>query len=137
MASDVVYDATRAYLAGAWTETPIRWENEDFEPPFDGWIAMEMTGTLYAQASIGADVQAENSWDEEGVLWLHCFAPKGTGTSTLRRWAKSLADIFRGARLLNDEVEFMDAQIGMGEPGDDEGSTYRISVVIDWRRMES
>ena len=137
MASDVVYDATRAYLAGAWVDTTIQWENENFEPPFSGWIAMEMSGTLYSQASIGADVQAENRGDEEGTLWLHCFAPKGTGTSTLRRWAKKLADLFRGARLLNDELEFMDAQIGLGDSGDDDGAAYRITVVIDWRRMES
>lgn len=137
MASDVAYDATRAYLAGAWTETQIQWENESFVPPFDGWIAMEMSGTLYSQQSIGADAQADNRWDEEGVLWLHCFVPTGTGTSTARRWAKQLADLFRGARLLDDDLEFMDAQIGMGEPGDEQGATYRISVVIDWRRVEA
>lgn len=137
MASDVVYDATRAFLASSWSETPIQWENENFDPPFEGWIAMEMTGTSYAQQSIGADVQAENRWDEEGILWLHCFVPTGTGTSTARRWAKQLADLFRGARLLNDDLEFMDAQIGMGDQGDEVGTTYRISVVIDWRRYEA
>ncbi len=138
MASDIVSDAIRAYLTSNWVETPIQYENESFEPPaLMNWVALEMTGTLYGQMSLGADVQSENRWDEEGVLWLHVFVKTGSGSSTLRRQCKALADLFRGARLLNDAIEFLDAQIGMGDQGDDDGTTYRISVSIDWRREDA
>jgi hypothetical protein len=139
MASGTVYDAIKGYLEAQWTTTTIAWENESFtkpEPPA-AWLMVEMTGDLYAQMSIGAGVQSENRWDEEGVLLLHVYVPSGTGASTARAYAKSLADLFRGALLLDDSLEFLDASIGMGQPGDDDGMWWRISVSVDWRRMEA
>lgn len=135
MASDAVYDAVRGYLASNWSETPIAWENEAFTrpEPMAPWLAVEIAGSLYSQESIGADTQAANRWDEAGTLFLHVFVPAGTGSSTARRHCKTLADLFRGARLIGDALEFMDASIGLGEPGDEEGTTYRISVSVDWR----
>lgn len=138
MASDLVYDAIRDYLEANWTETPIQFENENFDiPESRAWVIFEMTGTVYGQQSIGADNQADNRWDEEGVMWLHVMAQAGSGSSVTRRRCKALADLFRGKRLIYDTLEFMDADIGMGAQGDDEGSTYRISVSIDWRREEA
>lgn len=139
MASNTVYDAVRAHLEAFWSATPIAWENELFDRPEPAapWIMVEMVGDLYAQMSIGAGVQSENRWDEEGVLLLHVFVPSGTGASTARAYAKSLADLFRGALLIGDSLEFLDASIGMGQPGDDDGLWWRISVSVDWRRMEA
>ncbi|HEV7337021.1 MAG TPA: phage tail terminator-like protein [Bosea sp. (in: a-proteobacteria)] len=137
MASDVVYEAIRTYLSAAWSETPIEWENEAFNQPSDGWVAVEIAGTSYAQQSIGADDPAENRWDEDGILWLHVIVPTGTGSVTARRWAKQLADLFRGARLLSDDLEFLDASIGAGDRGVDEGPHWMITVSVDWRREEA
>lgn len=137
MASGTVYDAIRAYLEARWSATTIAWENETFnrpEPPAP-WVMVEMIGDLYGRMSIGAG--DEDRWDEEGVLLLHIYAPAGTGASTARGYAKSLADLFRGERLLSDDLEFRDASIGMGQPGDDDGMWWKISVSIDWRRMEA
>ncbi len=137
MASDVVYEAIKAYLTSAWTETAIEWENEAFQEPADGWVAVEISGTSYAQQSIGADEQAENRWDEDGVLWLHVIVPTGTGSVTARRRAKQLADLFRGARLLSDGLEFLDASIGAGDRGVKEDPHWMITVSVDWRREEA
>lgn len=140
MASDAVYEAVKDYLTAQWSATPIKWENDTFQKPQPPapWIAVEMTGTLYAQQSIGAgDEQTENRWDEDGILWLLIYVPTGSGSVTARRYAKQLADLFRGTLLLNDDLEFMDASIGAGEPGDDDGAYYMIQVSIDWRRMEA
>lgn len=139
MASDVVYEAVRAFLTAGWTAAPIAWENEHFDKPNPPapWLAVELSGTVYAQQSIGAGPQEENRWDEDGVLWLHVFVPAGTGSSTARGYAKALADIFRGALLIDETLEFMDASIGMGEAGDNNGNWWRVSVSIDWRRMEA
>lgn len=138
MASADVFAAIKTYLNSNWSTTPIRWENETFTPPLDsGWVAVEMTGTLYAQQSIGASEQADNRWDEEGVLWLHALVPMGTGGLTVRTYAKQLADLFRGLGLLNDTLEFRDAFIGRGTPGVENGNWYRVSTYIKWRRIDA
>ena len=100
------------------------------------WVAVEVAGSLYSQESIGADDQASNRWDETGLVFLHVFVPAGTGTAVARQHCRALADTFRGLVLDEGALEFGDASIGMGAPGDDEGTTYRISVSVDWRRME-
>lgn len=142
MASGAVFDAIRTYLDGtggngAWTTTPIRWENEPYTPTGVEFIDVEMTGTAYAQQSIGASTQAANRWDEEGVLWLHVLVPINTGGSLARTHAKSLADLFRGLTLLSNSLEFREAFIGRGQTGFEDGAYYRLSVYINWRRMEA
>jgi len=138
MASDVVYTAIKNYLIGAWSNCPIAWENEDFvrpEPP-GPWILFEITGTMYAQQSIGDSPQSANRWDEEGVMWLHVFVPKGTGSVLARNYAKGLADLFRGAWLINS-LEFLAAAIGEGAPADDMAVYWRVSVSIEWRHWDA
>ena len=145
MASGTVYDAVKSHLQTNWTATPLAFENEDKDasgnavPPNPAvtFVAIEMTGTMYGQQSIGAETQAANRWDEEGVLWLHVVTPKGQGASEARHHAKNLADLFRGTTLLSGDLEFLDAAIGMGEPADADGNWWRISVSVEWRRMEA
>lgn len=137
MASGAVYDAIKAYLKVNWTTTPIRFENETFVPDGTAFVAEEITGKLYAQESIGAITQAANRWDEEGTLWLHVLVPMGTGGSTARAYAKQLADLFRGLVLLSNSLEFREAFIGRGQPGHEDGAYYRVSVYINWRRMDA
>jgi hypothetical protein len=145
MASLSVYDAIRSVLdpgvGGTWTATPISWPNET-DPPFpptDGssWVAVELTGTLYGQQSFGESRQADNRWDEEGILWMHVFVQRGNGEREQRDYCKQLADKFRGLTLLSDSLEFGDAAIGMGEPSDAQGAWWRISISIEWRRIEA
>lgn len=143
MASDVVSEAIKKHLQDNWTKTPIQFENEKKVPVADArgmptpWVMVEYTGNLYGQQSIGASRQADNRWDEEGKLFIHVFAPAGTGGKTPRMYAKQLADLFRGTLLVNDTLEFRDASIGLGEAGDEKGNWFRISTEIDWRRMEA
>lgn len=145
MASGAVFDAIRLYLdggplapgTGAWQTTPIRWENEPLDPLPASFIDVEMTGTLYGQMSIGASHQADNRWDEEGVLWLHVLVKINTGGSTARTYAKELADLFRGLTLLNNSLEFREAFIGKGQPGFENGMYYRVSLYNNWRRMDA
>jgi hypothetical protein len=142
MASGAVFDAIRAFLDGtggngAWQVTKIRWENEPLDPLPDVFVDVEMTGTMYDQMSMGANTQAANRWDEEGVLWLHVLVPINSGGSTARSYCKQLADLFRGQTLLNDSIEFREASIGRGQPGFEDGKYFRISTYINWRRMDA
>lgn len=148
MASLVVYDAIRGKLdpnqGGVWTATSLSWPNEPFDTPQPGadgiqphWVAVIMTGTLYGQESIGETVQADNRWDEEGILWLHVFSPVGAGERTQRQYCKQLADIFRGLTLLSGNLEFLDASISSGELGSEDGAWWRLSVDVAWRHWNA
>jgi hypothetical protein len=137
--TEEVYDAIEAYVTSAWTHTPIAWPNKQFtqQNPPASWVAFQITGSLYGQQSIGASVQADNRWDEEGTIWFHVFVPTNSGESGARGRAKALAVLFRGKTLLENRLEFLDAAIGSGEPGDEDGNYYRVSVSIDWRLWEA
>lgn len=141
MATDYVYDAVRAYFEQTWTATGLDrlyWENETQPPGSDPILAIEMHGSYYGQESIGEDVQAANRWDEEGVIWVHCLVPQGTGAQLSRRLARQVAEMFRGALLLSDSLEFRDASIGAGDSLDRmEGNWWGVTVTIDWRRMDA
>lgn len=141
MASHLIYDAIKAHIEGNWSLTGLDrffWENEAQPPDGASMIVVEMQGTSYAQASIGADVQAENRWDEEGIVMFHCMVPRGSGARFSRQIAKAMADLFRGARLMSDSLEFRDAGIGVGGTLDNvEGKWWGVTVTIDWRRMEN
>lgn len=141
MATDTVYNAIRAYVEANWIATGIdrlMWENEVQPSGNDPIIAIEMHGTYYGQESIGADVQANNRWDEEGVLWAHCMVQQGTGAGYSRELARLFADLFRGTTLLSESLEFRDASIGEGGGLDRmEGNWWGVTVTIDWRRMDA
>lgn len=151
--SDPVFDAIREYLgytndSGAWV--PGAWDPADgalvYENQGDGapagevatWILVMLNSTLYGQQSIGAGEQADNRWDESGTLWLHVFTPKGTGSVEARRLAKGLANLFRGNNtLMNGLLEFMDADLGAGDPGKENANYYLMSVSVDWRVIDA
>lgn len=140
---DEVYDAIKAHLIANWSATPIAWPNEPFDRPLDAasnplpFVAVQITGDLYDQESIGESEQAANRWDEEGRIWLHVFAPTNSGHSTVRGAAKALADVFRGRTLLSGKLEFREAFIGEGEPGDDAGIYWRVSASVNWRHWDA
>lgn len=132
-----VYSAIKAHLEANWTTTPIRFPNEPLDPLPEAFVAVEITGTYYGQESIGASRQEDNRWDEEGILWLHALVKVNTGHDTIATYTKTLADIFKGQLLMGDSLEFRDAFIGRGQPGHEDGMYYRVSVYINWRRMEA
>jgi hypothetical protein len=114
----------------------INWPNEAFaEPaptsvPAPLWLAVEITANFAAPMEIGGG----GMWLEEGALWVHAFAPTGTGTIELRQLAKAVANTFRG--LPPGPVTYTAAEIGMGEPGDENGNWYRISTRIEYRYQD-
>lgn len=137
MASSAVYAAVKGLLEASWATTPLAFENENFTRNGGPFVMLEISGTLYGQQSIGAGSGQANRWDEEGVIYLHIMVPTGTGAMDARNYAKSLANIFRGTTLLGDNLEFMDASIGMGDLADEEGIYWRITLTVDWRYIEA
>lgn len=153
---DPVFDAIRNYLGyvdittrslvpGAWdfTVAPLVYENEGDGPPagpLAPWVLVVLDSHMYGLETIGADDGADNQnrADEDGLLWFHIFTPKGTGSREARRIAKGLSNLFRARRLLSDEgLEFMDSDMGAGEPGRERGNYYLMSVSIEWLWTEA
>ncbi|MDR3474434.1 MAG: phage tail terminator-like protein [Devosia sp.] len=139
MSTDAVYSAVQAFLTDNWTATPLVFENGSGEPPIapDGslipWVEVEVAGNAYSQISIGAGSPADNRWREEGQVWFHVFVKTGAGSLLARQLATALTGLFRGAQL-DPDIEFGDMSVGLGEPGDDDGNYWRLSVSIDWFR---
>jgi hypothetical protein len=149
---DDVYDAIVEYVGDGTPEKPGVWdhalapivlENQgDGAPAGDvaAWVEMVVDTSLYAQESIGGGADDEaggNRWDEDGTLWFHVFIARGIGSREARRIAKGLANMFRGKTLLEGELEFGDADMGAGDPGQENGNYYLVSVSITWRRTEA
>lgn len=131
------FDAVHDFLTENWTTTRIRFENDTFDLDDNAFVDVEMTGTSYAQQSIGASRQQDNRWDDEGVFWIHILVPVGTGGSTVRAYAKQMADLFRGQTLMNGQLEFREAFIGRGQPGFEDGKFYRVTVYQKYRWMDA
>lgn len=146
---DPVFDAIQTFLGtqsastGAWdfTVAPLVYENEGDGPPtgdVSNWVQVTLESDLYGQQSIGGGQgQGGNRWDEEGSLWFHIFVPRGTQSREARRIAKGLANLFRGRLLLNDSLEFLDAHMAAGDPGEENANYYLMSVNIDWRYSDA
>ncbi|MBR1005255.1 hypothetical protein ABIF65_003691 [Bradyrhizobium japonicum] len=151
---DPVFAAIQAYLGytdptsttwvpGAWdpADGTLVYENESDGPPAGDvatWVLVVLNSSLYGQESIGAGDQGSNRWDEGGTLWLHVFTPRGTGSKEARRLAKGLANLFRGnTALMNGFLEFMDADLGAGDPGKENANYYLMSVSVEWRVIDA
>ena len=137
MSSPEVWLDARGRIEAAALVPPqlIHWPNEPFtEPdvaaiPVPLWLMVEISANLSAPIEIGGGV-----WQEDGSLWVHAFAPTGTGSLELRQLAKAVANTFRG--LPPGPVVYTGAEIGMGEPGDENGNWYRISTRIEYRYQD-
>jgi hypothetical protein len=137
MASGPVFDAVKSYISTNWTATRVRFENEPFELDNGYFLDIEMTGSAYGQQSIGAGRQKDNRWDEEGSLWIHVMAPINSGGSQVRAYAKQAADMFKGTTLIGGGLEFLDAMIGRGQPGFEDGMYFRVTVYQKYRWMDT
>lgn len=137
MSSPAVYDAIRSFLEAEFSDAPLHFENEGADPVEGAaWVYVDVRGTLYGQATIGAADQAENRWDEEGQLFLDVNVPSGTGGRKARQLAKSLADLFRGRTLLAGTLEFGDAIIAPSG-GDESGNWWAVTVTLEWRWLDA
>ncbi len=142
---DDVYDAIKAHLDANWDAglAPIIFENEGGGSPVGetgAWVQMALDTSLYGQQSIGGGENngpGGNRWDETGTLWFHVFIAKGVGSREARRLGKALANLFRGTALLDGDLEFGDADLGSGDPGQENGNYYLLSVSISWQRTEA
>lgn len=138
--SDPVWDAIKAHLTANWTATPVSYPNEWYDPTEGAgaaWMRARLSRSLYGQETIGEGEQADNRWDEEGVLFLHLFAGKQIDVSKIGGAAKALADLFRGVTMLSGNLEFLDADIDDGDENKENGNWYVQTISISWRHWDA
>lgn len=132
---DPVFDAIRSYFEQEWIYTPIRWPNEGFDQGNEeDWVSVEVFDNIDGQQSFGMDQQRDNRWDIRGQVWFHIFVRRGNGVSSARGAARKIVDLFRGKRMLGDDLTFEDASVDSSGSGaaDADGIWFRISVDIQW-----
>lgn len=134
MSSPEAYSAIHDYLVQQWTGPTLHFENEGAVLPNvpDYFIFVEIFGTSFDQASIGAETAAANLWRELGEIIAYVMIPRDSGTLQGRTYAKQFANLFRGQEIAG--VIFRDASIGAAEAGEENGSYFRLAVTIDWER---
>lgn len=134
MSSPTAFDLIHDHLVASWAETPLTFENEDFELPDtpEHFVYVEVVGDSYEQDTFGAP--GNNMWLEAGVIYLHVEAPAGTGSGTARQIGNRLTYLFREQPL--GDIHFRRMSIGAGEPGKTFGNYFAMTVTIEWDRHD-
>ena len=137
MASSVPWaDAVARITAATASGEPlagltVEWPNETFtrpEPPAP-FLSVEMAGE-----GMGAiEMSGAGAWTERGQLFVHILAPTGTGTTEIRAIAKAISDLFRNVSAEASALLYERQSIGMGEPEEDDGPWWVMSVMIEWK----
>jgi hypothetical protein len=92
MSSSAVADIIQARVRDAWTATPVREGNADFDPGRAPYLELAFPGADEGRAAIG---DASNPmWEEDGAFMVHLFAPQGVGDAVLRGLADEAAGLF-------------------------------------------
>lgn len=113
---------------------PIEWPNEPWEQPDASsgpWLYVEGTADVSMPMELGQDAD----WIEQGRIFLHLYAPIGSGSDEIRVFAKRLANQFRG--LGPGAIRYTSASIGSGEIDDSNGSWWRLTVWVTYKFQDS
>lgn len=134
MSSPTAFDLIEEHLKESWEETPLVFENEDFETPSvpAHFVYVEVVGDLYEQETFGAPGQ--NLWLEAGSVELHVMTPNGIGSREARQIGERLTALFRERPL--GELIFGTMSIGAGQPGRDFANYFAMTVSIEWDRHD-
>lgn len=136
MSGFIAYDTIEQYLTGAWTTSPLVFENFDYQLPDEpaAFVYVEIWSIPggFDQASIGADPRSGNLWREYGTLDLYVMTPNGTGSGAARAQADALLNLFRGQDI--GTLTFLGASIGEGQPGRPFANYWGLNTSISWRR---
>jgi hypothetical protein len=141
MSSATFFSAFKTWLTANWSETSISWENEQFDQPTPtaypvapaAWIEVEPIGSDFDRMSIGSGVAANERWQEDGSVMIHCFVQAGVGSLIARENAESIAMMLRGLELPGN-IRFRNLSIGGGAAGDENGKWWKLTLSADWVR---
>lgn len=119
--------AVRAILDAEWTETPVAYQNEEFQAPDGPWIYCEVLpvdgdDSLFNSPGLGHRTDV-------GLLAFHVFIPTGTGVAAALRLARLVGKLF-SLRTIAPGVQTEGRSLGGAGSSDDEGNWYRVSASV-------
>lgn len=134
--------AMRERFETAWTETPVRFQNEGPPsqpwPPLDGdnnpapWVYFEVLAT--SSDTRGAGRSGDKTWLTVGYIYAHVFTREGYGYPESLRLADAAGEVFRAATFYQGEPG---AKIVCGAPmtdggasDADNGNQFRVTCAI-------
>jgi len=132
MSFDTVIASIKTQLRNNWSTTPIRFQNEQADPPIasDGsplpWVYFEVDGGTDEQMSIGSP--GSNTYRRRGTIAAHVFVPVKSGDDIALGYAVQVGAIFRGQSF--GAVTCEGASIAGGAKGDDDGLWWLRSVTV-------
>jgi hypothetical protein len=92
MSSSAVADIILARVEDAWSATPVRASNTDFDPNGGPFLEIDFPGSDESRGAIGDS--GNPLWEEAGAFMVHLFAPRGLGDAALRGLADEAAGLF-------------------------------------------
>jgi hypothetical protein len=137
--------AMRSRFEGAWSETPIAYQNEDTPsspwPPVDNdskptpWVYFEV---VTSETNLrGAGLPGDNVWLTTGFIFIHVFTPLGFGLPESLRLAGQAAEIFRAATFYRDgagsKVLCLAPNIDGGASDADNGNWFRVTCSVPFQ----
>lgn len=135
--------AIRARLVAAWGSTRITYQNEAPAapwPPLNAaglllpWINLEIVGTGSSIETFGK--LGNRGWRYDGLIYVHVFVPVNSGIEVADQYACIIGELFRGAKFYDDDlgsyVRSLSPQVDDGDTGDDDGTTFRVTMTVDF-----
>ncbi|MBF0560726.1 MAG: hypothetical protein HQL37_01670 [Alphaproteobacteria bacterium] len=87
--------AIETLFSGAFTETPIAWQDTAFVPPVEApWVDFAITFLGAVQITMGP--AGGQTWRTEGRVEVLLHSPQGIGIKGLSTLQDAVGDIFRG-----------------------------------------
>lgn len=84
--------AVEAYLVGAWSSTPIAFDNVEFTPPADGrYLSLSVSAEHSEVIGLGHPPL----YRHKGAIKIRCYVPKGVGSAEVLSMADEIAVLFR------------------------------------------
>jgi len=105
-----------------WATTVVKWDNVDFTPPKGNyWVDFSIRDGATNRKNIGA----QGTFRHFGFISAQIYAPKGTGTQTIREHADSIASIFRDVKF--NGITCQEAEVvNVGE----QGPYYQMNLIV-------
>jgi len=106
------------------TTANITFDNEKYDPPTEApWVRLAVRHTGRSQESLGPT--GGRKFEAVGSVFVQCFAPLDSGTSSADTLAEAAQAVFEGNTLGTEQLRFTSAAITEVGPSDD---WYQINV---------
>ena len=118
----------KAYIIAHWTQTPLAWEDEAFDPPKQRpWIRVEIDAVPASDSSVFGSV-GKRVVQDPGIIIATLYMPNGGDTARGYALTKLFGDMLRVLKI--GAAQTGAPSTSPVEDGDDEGRWDRFAVTV-------